>query len=122
MSDYSNTFRDGERVKLPAQSEARAMKRYRVTVREIVTYQVDVEAEDESDAEEIAIESIVQNGDRDEWCSGVEDRDVIAVFENPPNWDGAAKHCARCHEPGSDFGEAGLCLECFKLTERGAAS
>lgn len=62
------------------------MKRYRVTVREIVTYQVDVEAEDEDAASELALEAVVRNVNRDEWCSDVEDRDVVAVFENPPNW------------------------------------
>lgn len=26
--------------------------------------------------------------------------------------------CSRCHEPGHDFGHEGLCLDCFRLTER----
>lgn len=62
------------------------MKRYRVMVREVVNYAVDVEAEDEDDAREAAIEKIVQDGNRDDWCVAVDDQDAGAVFENPPNW------------------------------------
>lgn len=67
------------------------MGRYRITVREIVNYQVDVEAEDEDDARDVAIEAVVQNGDRDEWVSSVEERDALDVWKDPPNWDGGAQ-------------------------------
>lgn len=64
------------------------MKRYRVTVREVVLYQVDVEAEDEDDAADIACNAVIANADRDEWSEGVEEREASNIFENPPNWKG----------------------------------
>ncbi|OZI20083.1 hypothetical protein CAL26_21245 [Bordetella genomosp. 9] len=52
------------------------MKMYRVIVREVVAYEVIVEAHDEADAEEQAFEAVVQ-GEADDM--GVQDRYVHYV-------------------------------------------
>lgn len=62
--------------------------KYRVEVRETVSYYLDVEAEDDDDARDIAEAAVIANADRDEWCAGVEEREAIILARDPPNWKG----------------------------------
>jgi hypothetical protein len=63
------------------------MKRYRVVIVEEVTYSVDLEAEDDDAAAEIALEMLVQNSDSNAYFVSVDERDVTNVIEDPPNWE-----------------------------------
>lgn len=63
------------------------MKKYRVEVTETVLYFIDLEAEDEDQARELAENAIVDDGDRDKWCTDVLERDTGEVYLDPPLWE-----------------------------------
>lgn len=58
------------------------MPKYRVTIEETVTYNVEVEADDEESAGEDAVEIFLNSEDRDQkYFTSVDERDVLNVEE-----------------------------------------
>jgi hypothetical protein len=51
------------------------MSKYRVIITECVRYEMEVEAEDENEARDLAEEIFVQSPDINQWCTGVDERD-----------------------------------------------
>jgi hypothetical protein len=70
-----------------ADQAPKTLKKYRVTVMEQCNYSIDVEAESEEQAEENAIDVMVNTETRDKYFQDCQERDATSVIENPPDWE-----------------------------------
>lgn len=90
------------------------MPKFTVNLHETVNYSIEVEAADADAAEERAVQMLLDNHHRDDWCTSVEDREIENVEAIKPEVTEAmeaeyVKHggnkCLFCQAEGSLVGE-----------------